>query len=81
MVAGELFMVIRHKGHLVYRQVLRHQLAHHVHQVMQGVAFNVELALWPGLHQAGQFGHIVGTNMALVRAWMHGNAVGPGLQA
>jgi hypothetical protein len=33
------------------------------------------------LASAGQFGHITGANVALIRARVHGDAVGPGLQA
>ena len=75
VVAGELAFAVGHKGRL-----LRAQVAHKVHQVVQRVALDVELASRPVLEQRGQFMHVTGTDVALVRPRMHGDALSPRLQ-
>ncbi len=64
----------------MHRQLLRHQLMHHVHQVVQRVALDVEFTLGPGLHELGQVMHIGAADMALVGSGMHRDAVRTGLQ-
>src|SRR5450830_676331 len=63
MVTGELAFAVGHKGGLV-----RAKLAHKVHQVVEWIALDVELCLWPLLEQGGQVAHITGTDVALIRA-------------
>ena len=75
MVAGELALGIGHKSALMWTA-----FAHEVHQVLKRIAFDVELTVGPALHQTGQFVHVTGADMALVRTRMHRDAVGPGLQ-
>ena len=77
MVAGKLAFTIGHK-----RGLRGPQLPHEVHQVVKGVALDVELAgLGPGGQHLGQLVHIICADMALVRARVHGDALRTGLQA
>ena len=68
VVAGELAFAVGHKCHL-----MRAHLAHKVHQVMKRVAFNIELAIRPCLEQGREVVHIARANVALIRAWVHGD--------
>ena len=81
VVAGELVFGVGHKRALVQRQAPGGQVAHEMHQVLQRIAFNIELALRPVFHQRRQFIDIVGADMALVGPGMHRDALRTGLQA
>ena len=81
MVAGELPLAIRHKSQLVHRQAARADVAGAFQQVVQRVAFDVELAVRPIAHQLGQVHHVMGADMARVRARMHRDTRRTGLQA
>jgi hypothetical protein len=61
MVAGELVFAVGHEGGLV-----RAHAADEVHQVLRWVAFDVVLALGPGLQQFGELVHVVGPDVALI---------------
>ena len=76
VVAGELAFAVWHKGDLV-----RAHRTHMRHQVVEGVALDVEFAVRPGLHQRGQLGHVAGADVALVRARVDGDALRASLQA
>ena len=76
MVAGGLAFAVGHKGALV-----RPHGTHEVHQVLGGVALDVELAVGPGLHECGEVGDVMGADMALVGPGVDGDAGGTGLQA
>ena len=76
MVAGELAFAVGHEGHLV-----RTHGAHMRHQIMEGIALDVELAVGPGLHEGVQLGHVARADVALVRAGVDGDAVRARLQA
>ena len=76
MVAGELVFAVGHEGHL-----MRPQVAHEAHQVVERVSLDVVLGLRPVLQQRGDLVHVVGTDVALVGPRMHGDARRPGLQA
>ena len=76
MVAGELTLAIGHKGGLMGAV-----LTHKIHQIVKRVALDVEFASRPGFQQVGQIGHIVGSDVARVGAWVYRDALGPRLQA
>ncbi|MCY1368508.1 hypothetical protein D9M69_554930 [compost metagenome] len=76
MVAGRLGFTVGHEGGLV-----RLELAHEVHQVVEGVAFDVELDARPVLgEQFRQVVHVVRADVARVRPWVHGDALRAGGQ-
>ena len=52
-----------------------------MHQILQRVALDIKFTIGPVFHQGGDFVHIVGANMALVRPRMHRDAIGASLQA
>ena len=81
MVAGELPLAIRHKSQLVNRQAARADIPGAFQQVMQRVAFNVELAVRPLKHQRSQVHHIMGADVTLVWARMHRDTRRAGLHA
>ena len=76
MVAGELVFAVGHQGAL-----LRPQLAHQVHEVVKGVALDVELALWPLPHQASNVMRVLGADVALIGPGVDGDAMCARLQA
>ena len=71
MVAGELALGVRHKGHLVYRQAALAQVVHTIHQVVKGVALNVEFSVRPGLEQFGQLHYILRPDVPRIGTRMH----------
>ena len=76
VVGGELANAVGHEGGLV-----RADLAHQVHQVVQRIALDVVFHLGPvAAQQLGQVAHILIADVALVRARVHGDAVGASLQ-
>ena len=75
MVAGELVLTIGDESGLV-----RANLAHKVHQVVEGVALDVVFGSRPIAHQRGQVVHILGPDVAGVRPGVHGEALSTGLQ-
>ena len=81
VVAGELVLAVRHKGALVQRQAPGRQVPHKIHQVLGRVAFDVELAVRPILHQGGDFIHVVSADVPLIRPRVDGDALRAGLQA
>ena len=70
VVARELPRRIGHE-----RGLLRPMLAHEGHQVVERVAFDVELGLRPLLHQRREVAHVLRTDVALVRTRVHGDAL------
>ena len=76
MVAGGLVFAVGHKGAL-----LRLELAHKTHQVLERVAFDVVFTPRPGLQQRGQVRHVVCPDVAFVGARVYGDARCTGLQA
>jgi hypothetical protein len=76
VVAGELAFAVGHEGGLV-----RLDHADEVHQVVEGVAFDVVFGLRPFAQQRGQLVHVVRADVAFVGPRVHGDAVGAGLQA
>jgi hypothetical protein len=76
VVAGELVFAVGHQGAL-----LRPELAHQVHEVVKGVALDVELALWPLPHQARNVMRVLGADVALIGPGVDGDALGASLQA
>jgi len=76
VVAGELVHRVGHEGGLV-----RAHRAHQLHQVVKGVALDVELGLGPLLHQSGQLAHVRGPNVTLIRPGVDGDALTARLQA
>ena len=56
---------------------MRAHSTHDIHQIVQRVAFDIEFALWPLLHQRGNVIHIAAADMALVRPWVDGDALRP----
>ena len=66
MVAGELPLRVGHE-----RALVRAQLAHEVHQVVEGIAFDVELRLRPSLEHLVQRVDIVGADVPRVGPGVH----------
>ena len=75
VVGGELALAVGHEGGL-----LRAHRTHQVHQVVEGVAFEVVLGLRPDFQQRRQLEHIAVADVPLIRPRMHRDAVGTGLQ-
>ena len=75
VVAGELAFGVGHK-----RDLLGPHRLDKTHEVVKRVAFDVELAPRPLGQQRGQVGHVVRTDVALVRPGVHGKACGTHLQ-
>ena len=50
MVAGKLSFAIRDKRDLMHREFAGDQVSNAVHEIVQRVALNIELFIWPGLH-------------------------------
>jgi len=69
---------IRHEGALLRAEGAAGQLAQQLHQVVEWIAFDVELGLRPALQQRGEFVHVVPADVALVGPRMHGDALGAG---
>ena len=76
VVAGELVLAVGHQGALLWPQ-----LAHQVHEVVKGVALDVELALRPLPHQARDVLRVLRADVALVGPRVDGDALGARLQA
>ena len=76
VVAGELSRRVGHEGAL-----LRPVLAHEAHQVVQRIAFDVELGVRPALQQRRQIADIVRADVPLVGPRVHGDALRSGLEA
>ena len=76
MVAGGLVRAVGHQRGLVGLE-----LAHKLHQVVKGVAFDIEFAARPVGHHGGQLVNVMALDMAFVRARVHGDATGTGHQA
>jgi hypothetical protein len=76
VIAGELIPAIGDQSGL-----MRPHAMHQIHQVMEGVALQIELAVGPALHQLGNLDHIVRTDMTLIWTGMDGNAIGSSPQA
>ena len=72
---GRLRRVVGHEGAL-----LRPQLAHERHQVVERVAFDVELGVGPVLQHRRELAHVAGADVALVGPRVHGDAVRAGLE-
>ena len=70
VVAGELVFAVGHEGHLV-----RPNLAHEVHQVLERVALDVVLGFGPLFHQRRQRVHVRGADMPRVGPRVHGDAL------
>ena len=76
MVAGGLGFVVWHK-----RGLMRAHGPHKAHEVLKWIAFNVVLAIRPAFHHRGQFTHIVGADVTLIRTRMNCDSRCAGLQA
>ena len=76
MITGELPFGVRHKSAL-----MRTQVPYKIHQILIGIAFNIELSIRPGPHQHRQLPNVASTNMPLVWPRMHSNTIRSGLQA
>ena len=76
VVAGGLVRAVGYQRGLVGLE-----LAHKIHQVVKGVAFDVEFAARPVAHHGGQFMHIMAPDVPLVRTGVHGDATGTGHEA
>lgn len=55
------------------RALVRANRAHKTHQVVEGIAFDVELCAREVAQQCREVMHVAGANMALVRPRMDGN--------
>ena len=75
VVGGESRLGVGHK-----RGLIGPHRAHEVHQLVQRIALDVELAGRPLGEQLGELGHIVWPDVPAVRPRMHGDTVGTGLQ-
>jgi len=75
MVARELPLAIGHEGGLV-----RAQLTHEVHQVVEGIALDVELHTEMAGQQLVQVVHVMGADVPRVGPRMHGDALRTGGQ-
>ena len=80
VVTGQLALPVRHQGELVQGQIAGLELGGHIHQVVQRVAFDVELAVRPLLHQLRQVQHIAAADMARIGPRMHSDTRSPRLQ-
>ncbi len=81
MVAGELVFAVGDKGALVQRQAACRQVMRKLHQVVERIALDIELAAGPVLHHGGNLVHVVTADVTLIRARVHRDALGAGLQA
>ena len=81
VVAGELVFTVGDKGALVQRQAACQQVMHKAHQVLKGIAFDVELAAGPVFHHGGNLEHIITSDVALVGSWVNGDALCARLKA
>ena len=71
MVTGELAFAVRHEGGL-----MRLKRQHKIHQIVKGVAFDVELAFGPLLEQGSQRMHVVGADVPRVGPRVYRDALG-----
>jgi hypothetical protein len=76
MVAGELTFGVGHQSAL-----MRPQLTNEVHEVVKGIALDVELHRRPIDEQAMQVAHVAGTDVPGIGPRVHRDAVGAGVQA
>jgi hypothetical protein len=76
MVTGELPFAVWHKSHLMGPEG-----SNKTHQLVKWIAFNVELTVWPLLHQFGQLDHIRSSNVPLIWPRMNGDALSASFQA
>ena len=75
MVGGGLIGAVGNEGALAGPQ-----RAHQRHQVVERVAFEVELGLRPLFQQLGEVVHVARADVALVGPRVHGDAVGTGFE-
>jgi hypothetical protein len=80
MVTGELAFTVGHISQLVQGQALVFHLLRQDHQVVKGIALDVELSVGPVLQQTAQFKDIVAPYVSFVRSGMHRDALRPGFQ-
>ena len=70
MVTRELAFAVGYKSDLMWPES-----SNKVHQLVKRIAFNVELTIWPTLHQLGQLNDIRCANVSFIWTRVNRNAV------
>ena len=71
---------VGHQRHLLWSKVRRGKALYNLHQIVVRIALDVELTVGVLAHQRGDWLHVTGADVPLVRARMHGDAISTGVE-